>query len=131
MVSNNPLSNLDNLCENYKDSADLSGFGHVHFDKFGKVEKNKVEEAIYAMKEKFKTTPLEIANLEKKIRETSLAQLMLELKKVQISKAMKKYALRFVPKYKAFNILQNNIEDVVKKNTKMWKLTYGLKIVKE
>ena len=56
---------------------------------------------------------------------------MPELSKAQIAKAMKKYAIRFVPKYRAFNILQNNIEDVVKKSTQMWKITYGLSIVKE
>ncbi len=102
------------------------------------------------MMAKFKTTPLEIANsmpkslydrveqkwhyclnLERQIRETSLAQVMPKLNKVQIAKAMKKYAIRFVPKYKAFSILQNNIEDVVKKSTQMQKLTYGLTIVKE
>lgn len=44
---------------------------------------------------------------------------------------MKKYAIRFVPKYRAFSILQNNIEDVVKKSTYMWKVTYGLATVKE
>ena len=44
---------------------------------------------------------------------------------------MKKYVVRFDPKYRAFIILQNNIEDVVKKSTQMWKVTYGLAIVKE
>ena len=56
---------------------------------------------------------------------------MPELTKAQIAKAMKKYVVRFVPKYRAFSILQSNIEDVVKKSTQMWKVTYGLSIVKE
>ena len=56
---------------------------------------------------------------------------MLELKKGKITKANKKYGGRFAPKYKAFNILQNNIEDVVKKSTLMWKLIYGLTTVKQ
>lgn len=55
---------------------------------------------------------------------------MTELNKAQIAKAIKKYVVRFVPKYRAFNILQNNIEDVVKKTTQMWKVTYGLATVK-
>ena len=102
------------------------------------------------MMAKFKKTPLELANsmpkslydkveqkwhycldLEKKIRETSLGQLMPELKKAQIAKDIKKYVVRFVPKYRAFSILQNNIEDVVKKSTQMWKVTYGLTTTKE
>ena len=44
---------------------------------------------------------------------------------------MKKYVVRFTPKYRAFIIFQNNIEDVVKKSTWMSKLTYRLTTVKE
>ena len=68
--------------------------------------------------EKFKTTPLELTNsmpkspydrvekkwhyylnFERQIRETSLAQVMPELTKAQISKAIKNYMERFTPKY--------------------------------
>ena len=56
---------------------------------------------------------------------------MLELAKRQISKAMNKYVAKFTPKYRAFSILQNNIADVVKKSTQMWKLIYGLKTIKQ
>ena len=56
---------------------------------------------------------------------------MLELTKGKIAKEIKKYAVRFTPKYKALNILQNNIEVVVKKSTQIWKLIYGLTIVKQ
>ena len=55
---------------------------------------------------------------------------MPKLSKAPITKAIKKFDVRFVPKYRAFNILQNNIEDVVKKTTQMWKITYGLAIIK-
>ena len=90
------------------------------------------------MMEKFKTTQLEISNstpknlydrvekkwhyclnLERQIRETYLAQVISKLNKSQIAKAMKKYAVIFVPKYRAFSIFQNNIEDVVKKSIQM------------
>ena len=53
-------------------------------------------------------------NLEKQIRESTLAQAMQKLTKGQITKANKKYGGIFTPKYRAFNILQNNIEDVAK-----------------
>lgn len=141
---------LNNLCENVRNSANLSGFSHIDFNNLGKVEKNQIEEEIYAMMENFKKSPLEIANsmhkslyerleqkwhdclnLEKKITETSLAQVIPELSKAQIAKAIKKYVVRFVSKYRSFSILQNNIEDVVKKSTQMWKITYGLATVKE
>ena len=56
---------------------------------------------------------------------------MPKLTKVQITKANKKYGGIFSPKYRAFQILQNQIEDVVQKSTIMWKVLYGLKIVKE
>ena len=100
MVSHNPLSDLENLCENVKNSADLIGFSHDDFDNLGKVEKNQVEDAIYAMMEIFKKAPLKIANfmpkrlyeklekkwnyclnLERQIRESSLAQVMPKLSK--------------------------------------------------
>ena len=56
---------------------------------------------------------------------------MLELTKGQFAKVVKKYAVRFTPKYRAFSILQNNIEDVVKKSTQIWKVTYGLTTTKK
>ena len=62
MVSHNPLSNFENLYENVKNNAYLLGFSHVYFDKLGKVEKNQVEEALYAMMSKFKATTLEFSN---------------------------------------------------------------------
>ena len=69
--------------------------------------------------------------MEKEIRESTLARVMPELTKGKITKANKKHGIKFAPKYRAFNILQNNIEDVVKKSTLMWKFIYGLQIVKE
>ena len=32
--------------------------------------------------------------------------------------------------YRAFNIIQKNIEDIVNKSTKIWKLIYGLTTIK-
>ena len=99
---------------------------------------------------KFKNTPLELdnsipkdlysiienkwhycLNMEKEIRESTLACVMPNLTKGQISKASKKNGRKFAPKYRAFSILQNKIEDVVKKSNIMWKVIYGLQIVKE
>ena len=62
VVIHNPLSNLENLCENVKNSVDLTKFSHFEFDNLGKVEKNLVQEAIYAMMENCKKATLEIAN---------------------------------------------------------------------
>ena len=55
---------------------------------------------------------------------------MPELTKGQITKATKKHGNNFYPKYRAFNILQNNIEDVVNKSTKIWNLIYNLTTIK-
>ena len=106
---------------------------------------NQVEESIYAMMETFKKTPIEIANslgkelfdrveqkwqyslnIERQIRETTLAQVMPELDKETMAKALKKHSRKFSPKYRAFNILQNKVEDVVQKTTLIWKSLYGL-----
>ena len=42
-----------------------------------------------------------------------------------------KHGNKLSPKYKAFSILQINIEDIVNKSTKMWKLIYGLTTIKK
>ena len=39
VVSHNPLLDLENLCENVKNSVDLSRFSHVDFEKLDKEEK--------------------------------------------------------------------------------------------
>lgn len=109
-----------------------------------------VEESLYTMMAKFKNTPLELdnsmpkylysvvenkwhhcLNMDKEIRESTLARVMPYLTKGQITKANKKHGRKFAPKYRAFSILQNNIEDVVNKSTKMWKLVYGLTTIKQ
>ena len=127
----------------------MNGLKKNDFGKISREEKNMVEESVYAMMSKFKTTPLELGNtmpkklytlvenkwhyclnLEKEIRESTLAHVMPDLTKGKIIKANNKYGRRFAPKYKVFNILQNNIDDVVHKSTKMWKLIYGLTVVK-
>ena len=102
----------------------MSKLKNIEFGKLTKEEQNKVEESIYAMMEKFKTTPLELdntmpkelyslienkwhycLNVEKYIREYTLANLFPKLTKGQITKKTKKYGSRFQPNYRAFNIL--------------------------
>ena len=51
---------------------------------------------------------------------------MLELTRGQITKASKKHSSNFSPKYRAFCILQNKIEEVVNNSTKFWKSIYKL-----
>ena len=70
-------------------------------------------------------------NLEKDIRESTLANRFLELTKGKITKKTKKYGSRFQPKYREFNILYNNIEDVVQRTTLIWKIIYGLVTLKK
>ena len=50
---------------------------------------------------------------ERNIRETTLARVIPDLDKFEMTKAINKYKGRFSPKYQAFNILQNKIEVVV------------------
>ena len=119
---------MENVCNNIRDNADLTGLKTIDFNKFSREEKNIVEESMYTMMAKFKTTPLELDNLmpkelsfivenkwhyclnmEKEIRESILDQVIPELTKGQITKAKKKHGARFSPKYRAFQILQNQI----------------------
>ena len=62
MVSHNPSSNIDNLCENIVANVDLSRFTYVNFDKLWSEDKNKVQEAIYEMMATFTTIPLDFSN---------------------------------------------------------------------
>ena len=83
-----------------------------------------VEGSIYTMMANFKTTPLQLdnsipkdlysiienkwhyyLNMLKERRESTLAIVILELTKFQITKASKKHGRKFSPKYRAFNIL--------------------------
>ena len=61
---------------------------------------------------------------EKEIRESTLAILLPDLTKGQITKANKRHNNKFSPKNRAFCILQNKIEDVVSECTKLWKSIY-------
>ena len=124
MVSHTPKSDLEIICENVKDNADLSDLKGIEFNKFSREQKNMVEESISTMMEKFKTTPLELdntmpkelcsivenkwhycLNMEKEIRESILAHVMPDLTKGQITKATKKHGRKFAPKYMTFKIL--------------------------
>ena len=67
MVSHTPQSNLENICENVKNNADLSSLKNIDFDKLGREEKNLVEELIYVVMSKFKNTLLELDNTMPKI----------------------------------------------------------------
>ena len=128
----------------------MSELKKVEFGKLTKEEQNKVEESIYAMMEKFKTTPLELENimpkelyslienkwhyflnLEKDIRDSTSVNLFPKFKRWQITKKAHKYGSRFQPKYRAFSILQNKIKNVIQRTTQMWKIIYGLATFKQ
>ena len=58
------------------------------------------------------------------IRESTLARLLPDLTKSQITNVVKRHNSRFTPKHRAFSILQNKIEEVVRKSTRLWKIIY-------
>ena len=62
--------------------------------------------------------------VEKEMRESSLASLLPNLTKRQIVSAVKRNNNRFTPKYRAFSILQNKIEEVMQESTRLWKIVY-------
>jgi hypothetical protein len=149
VISHPPRSTIDTMCENIK-NADFFDLKSIEFNNLSREEQNKIEDSVYTMMAEFKNTPLELDNtmprelyeiienkwhyclkMEKEIRESTLAQVMPNLSRGQITKANKKHAGKFTPKYRAFSILQNKIEDVVNTSTKIWKLIYGLTTVKD
>ena len=62
--------------------------------------------------------------MEKEIRESTLAIFLPDLSKSQIINVVKRQNNRFTPKYGAFSILQNKIEGVVQKSTRLWTVVY-------
>ena len=64
--------------------------------------------------------------MERQIREATLANLFIELKRGQIKNIVKKYNHKFKPKERAFLILQKKITKLEEKTRKAWKVIYGL-----
>ena len=62
VVSHTPKFDLENICDNVKDNADLLGLKGIKFNKLSREQQNMVEESIYTMMAKFKNTPLELDN---------------------------------------------------------------------
>lgn len=142
MVIHPPKSAIDKLCENIR-NMNLNDLKTLNFNKPSKEEQNKIEELVYAMMAKYKNTPLELDStmpkelykivenkwhfclqIEKEIRESTLARVLPDLTKGQITKANKRHNNKFSPKYSALCILQNKIQDIVNKSTQLWNSIY-------
>ena len=97
-LSNPPKSKVDIICNDIIENANISRLKDINFDELSREEKNRIEESIYEMMEKFKKTPLELdtsmpkelnslienkwhycLELERQIRESTLANLVLEI----------------------------------------------------
>ena len=123
MVIHPPKSPIDILCQKIR-NGDLNNVKEINFNKFSKKEQDKIEESVYAMMAEFKYTPLELDGqlpkellkivkdkwhfflmMEKEMSESTLASVLPDLTKEQISNAVKRHNKRFTPKYRAFFIL--------------------------
>ena len=62
--------------------------------------------------------------MEKEMRESTLANILSNLTKEQVTQAIKWHNKRFTPKYRAFSILQNKIEEVLQRTTRAQKNLY-------
>ena len=60
VVSHTPKSDLEIICDNVKDNANLLDLKGIEFNKLSREQQNMVEESIYTMVAKFKNTPLEL-----------------------------------------------------------------------
>ena len=58
------------------------------------------------------------------MRESTLASVLPDLTREQVSKAVKRHNNRFTPKYRAFFILLNRMEEIVQRTMKSWKNLY-------
>lgn len=92
---------------------------------------------MYGMMAQFKYTPLELdgqlpkelskivedrwhfcLKMEKEMRESTLASVLPDLTREQVSKVVKRHNNKFTPKYRAFFILQNIIEEIFQRTMK-------------
>ena len=62
VISHPPKSKVDKICNNVRNHADIFELKSINFGQLTKEEKNMVEDSIYSMMAKFKTTPLELDN---------------------------------------------------------------------
>ena len=116
MVSHPPKSTIDKLCEKIR-KLELNDLKALDFNKLNREEQNKIEELVYAMMVEYKKTPVELDNtmpkeiykvveekwhyclqMEKEIRETTLAIVMPDLTKGQKTKENKMHNRKFSPK---------------------------------
>ena len=62
VVSHTPKSDLENICDNIRDNANLFGLKGIDFNKLLREEQNMVEESIYIVMAKFKNTLFKLGN---------------------------------------------------------------------
>lgn len=60
----------------------------------------------------------------KKIRESTLAQVSLDLTSTSIQEVVDQYKNKFIPKLRAYSIFQHKVEDVVQESVKTWKIVF-------
>ena len=123
MGSHPPKSHINKSYENVK-NENFTNLKSIDFNKLSREDQIKVEESVYSMMVEFKNTTLELDNtmpkelyeiienkwhyclkIEKKIRESTLAQVMPDLTRGQIAKENKKHGGKVAPNYRAFYIL--------------------------
>lgn len=95
IVPRQPSMDIDQVCENITNSTGLMGFKHIHYDSLDKENQENFEKAMIDMMKKYKYMPIELGkgitkdlynkldakwkwalSIERKIRETTLAQTM-------------------------------------------------------
>ena len=98
LVRHSTSSKLESICNNIRDNVDFSGLKTIEFNKLSNEQQSTMEESIYTMMEKYKTTPLELDDsipkelsslidnkwhyylkMEREIRESSLDRIMPDL----------------------------------------------------
>ena len=67
-----------------------------------------------------------VVKTEKYIGEKNLRTLMPNLSKKEIKEEIFKHERRWTPRFKAFQILSNKIEDVVQSTLKLWKSIFDI-----
>lgn len=134
---------VDQVCENIIECGNFIGLKDIIYDSLNNYDQVKLEEAMIDMMIKFRHTPLELGDgfptrfykqidakwkwalsTEKKIRETTLAQVMPDLGKTHMSIALKHSMKKSMPRDRAY--FKNKAHEVEKENIQVWKEVFGV-----
>lgn len=133
------------VCQNIRNSAGIVGFKQIKYDSLNKEDQENIEKYTIYLMIKFKYTPIELGkgnprdlynifnakkkwalSTKRKIRETTLAQIMHDLGKTHMSILLRYFPMKFMPTVREYKMLKNKVDEIVKESILICKKAFGL-----